>query len=682
MRHKKDNYTALEVEKEDDISETMLLINRRRRQSLKKIKKVCCNLATIKSIFLMIFAIFCAVLFTMVDEHHETLNLAAVSYDHPLSRHLPYETGYMKYQLSFHGLDEKTNDTLTLYVQGFNSTDLSWKNLYQWTFNTHTYQPIQHRIDFPAFNIRPQDYMDFQVEFVTDSPAPLGLSLDMFSLNPLARHDVIFGAIILLGLYVIIVFEFMHRTVAAMIIAFLALGTLAQLHERPTFELVISWINFETIGLLFGMMIMVGIITNTGIFEWAAIKAFKIAKGNLWHLTVILCIFTAVVSAFLDNVTTIILVAPVTITLCKVLNVDPTSIVLAEVIASNIGGTSTVIGDPPNIILMSNPNIRPHIDFLTFSLHVAPPTILALVVELVYFWKFFAPDLFRDPTLHLKAELSIWKKTLLKLQSNFNDEEGEQEVLNQLANYIVNLEGQIQGKGQQIMSITELEEKYKVKDWELLIKSIAVLLLVIVMFFMHSLVGLELSLAWIAIIGSLIHILVSGITHIDEILEKVELSTLMFFAALFILMKSLEELGLIQWLADGMVSLIRTVPEGQTRLLVAILLLLWISAFTSAFIDNIPYTVTLAPVVVELATSDLGLPLRPLVWALALGTCLGGNGTIIGASANVVGVGLCEREGFNVTFMTFLKLGMPVMILTVLVATVYLCIFNVLIHWD
>jgi len=467
-----------------------------------------------------------------------------------------------------------------------------------------------------------------------------------------------------------------------MVISFLSLGVLSQFHYRPTFEVVVSWINYETIGLLFGMMIMIGIFSTTGFFEWAAVKAFKITKGNLWHLTVLLCCFTAVVSAFLDNVTTIILVAPVTITLCKVLNVNPVNIVIAEVIASNVGGTSTIIGDPPNIILMSHPDIKPHIDFATFTLHIGPPVILSMFALIFYLWKFYSGTIARDPSVNLEAELSVWKKTLLKLQRDFNNEDGEQEVLNHLESYIMKLEGQIQQHSNPLLTISELEQKHRIKNWELLIKSVAVIFLVIIMFFMHSLVGLDLSLAWIAIIGAMIHILISGLTEIEEILEKVELGTLMFFAALFILMKTLEELGLIQLLADAMVSLISNVPEGKTRLFVAILLLLWISAFTSAFIDNIPYTVTLVPVVVELASSDLGLPLRPLVWALSLGTCLGGNGTIIGASANVVGVGLCEREGFPVSFLSFMKIGMPVMIFTVFIATVYLCIFNVLIEWD
>jgi Na+/H+ antiporter NhaD/arsenite permease-like protein len=208
------------------------------------------------------------------------------------------------------------------------------------------------------------------------------------------------------------------------------------------------------------------------------------------------------------------------------------------VISSNIGGTSTVIGDPPNIILMSHPKIKPHIDFPTFTLHVGPPIIFAQGVLLLYFWKFYSADLYRDPELRLKSELTIWKRTLSKLKNDFNDEEGEQQVLNNLENYIVNLEGTIQNKDQNVLTMGELEEKYQVKDWDLLIKSCGVMLLVIVMFFMHSLVGLDLSLAWIAIIGSMIHILVSGITEIDDVLEKVELSTLMFFCGTFYINES------------------------------------------------------------------------------------------------------------------------------------------------
>jgi len=232
-----------------------------------------------------------------------------------------------------------------------------------------------------------------------------------------------------------------------------------------------------------------------------------------------------------------------------------------------------------------------------------------------------------------------------------------------------------------VLSTAQLEEKYFIKDWPLFIKSIVILFLVIILFFMHSLLELKLTLAWIAVFGAMMHIIISNITKIEEILEKVEFGTLMFFASLFILMKTLEELGLIKWIGHQLMVVIKAVPEGNSRLLVAILLIMWVSAFVSAFIDNIPYTATLTPVIVQLANSNLGLPLTPLVWALSLGTCLGGNGTVIGASANVVAVGLCEQHGYEITFMDFLKMGMPVMILTTFVSSIYMCIFHVWIPW-
>jgi len=204
-----------------------------------------------------------------------------------------------------------------------------------------------------------------------------------------------------------------------------------------------------------------------------------------------------------------------------------------------------------------------------------------------------------------------------------------------------------------VLSGDELEERYRIKDWPLFIKSCIVLLVVVLLFFLHSVIKLDLSLAWIAIIGSMVHILVSSITKIEEILEKVEFSTLIFFSALFILMNILEELGLIKWIGEQLTAVIAGVPAGNTRLFVAILLIIWVSAFASAFIDNIPYTATLAPIIAHLHYSDLGLPITPLVWALSLGTCLGGNGTIIGASANVVAVGLCEQQGYEIKFMDF-----------------------------
>jgi len=267
------------------------------------------------------------------------------------------------------------------------------------------------------------------------------------------------------------------------------------------------------------------------------------------------------------------------------------------------------------------------------------------------------------------------KKTLSKFKT-----EEEAIVRGYLENHIKELQREMETSFD-LKPIDELERKYVIKDFPLLINSSIVLGIVIVVFFTRTFIGLDLTLAWVAIIGSVIHIIVSRIKNIDEILEKVELSTLLFFACLFIIMKCMEEMGLIEWIGTQIVDIISMVPEGRLRQASAILLILWVSAISSAFIDNIPYAATMAPVIVKLADSGLGLPLSMLVWALVYGTCLGGNGTLIGASANVVAVGLCESEGYKIGFLRFLKIGAPIMILSTSVCMIYLLIANVLIGW-
>jgi len=198
-------------------------------------------------------------------------------------------------------------------------------------------------------------------------------------------------------------------------------------------------------------------------------------------------------------------------------------------------------------------------------------------------------------------------------------------------------------------------------------------------------IGLELSLAWIAIFGASFHILtviiLKGKLDVEDITEKIEWGTLTFFAALFILMEAITKLGLTDWIGKNLRDMIEAVPPGNGRLVAALLLTLWISALVSAFIDNIPYTATLVPIIVRLSESGLGLPLTPLIWALVFGTCLGGNGTIIGASANVFAIGLAEAHGYKITFLQFLKFGFPVLIITVTVSSLWLIFFHALIPW-
>ena len=444
---------------------------------------------------------------------------------------------------------------------------------------------------------------------------------------------------ILIAVYALIVFEIVHRALAAAIGGIVAVIALHLIGNGPDLGTVVTWIDEETIGLLIGMMVIVDILGKTGVFEWAAVQAYAFSGGSIWRLSIILCTITAVFSAFLDNVTTILLIVPVTIQIAKVLNLEPVPLIIAEVMFSNIGGAATQIGDPPNIIIgaqlssqaLSETVISPDqgIAFIDFIIHIGPAVIIAM-----------AP--------------SFW--LLSKLEY-----------------------GGLSGERHRNLDLLRL--RYNIKDKVLLKKSGFILILVILAFFAHSSFHHPLlTVATIAIGGAVLMLLVTSPHHVEEQLDAVEWTTIIFFAGLFIMIHGLEYMGLIDAIATGISDAISQASE-KNRLMVAVLLLLWVSAIASAFIDNIPYTATMVPVVIELASDpELNLQLGPLAWALALGACLGGNGTIIGASANVVAAGLAEEAGHDISFNRFFKTGFPIMLLSVALATVY-CVVRYAIDW-
>lgn len=448
--------------------------------------------------------------------------------------------------------------------------------------------------------------------------------------------------VILVAVYGLIVFELVHRALAAAlggVAAVVALHIASGSNKGPDLSAVMTWIDWETIGLLIGMMVMVDILSKTGLFEWAAVQAYAQSGGSIWRLTFILCIITAFFSALLDNVTTILLIVPVTIQICKVLDLEPVPLIIAEVMFSNIGGAATQIGDPPNIIIgaqlssqsLSGTSLASQsIGFSDFIIHVAPAVLIAIIPA---FWL-----------------LRIIEKPGLS--------------------------------GNRVRNVDLLRLQYGIKDSALLKKSGTILIVVILLFFAHSAFPHPLfTVATIAIGGAVVMLLVTSPHHVEEQLDSVEWTTIIFFAGLFIMIHGLQYMGLIEMIADLISDTVSKASEAN-RLMVAVLLLLWVSAIASAFIDNIPYTATMVPVVIELASDEtLGLELGPLAWALALGACLGGNGTIIGASANVVAAGLAEESGNDISFNRFFRTGFPIMILTLLLATVY-CVVRYAIEWS
>ena len=426
-------------------------------------------------------------------------------------------------------------------------------------------------------------------------------------------------AIVLLSIYVILAFEIVHRTVIVLIAATIAIiiGITTGLFQADeSFEFAIRSVDFNTIGLLLGMMIIVIILAETGIFQYVGIKMCKASKGNMWKLLVMMSVFTAVTSMFIDNVTTVLLMIPITISIFKTFRMSPIPFILAQVLASNVGGTATLIGDPPNIMIGSAANI----DFSTFLIHMGPVIGISLIVSLILFKVFFRKDLKATP----------------------------------------------QNLGE-LMSQNEISF---IKDRPLLAKSLLVLFSVIVLFIIHGSLHIEPSLIALGGVGVLL--LISKIKP-EKILHEVDWSTLIFFACLFITINIGKESGMIDILAKTALSITAGDPWAS------FFVITWVSAIASSFVDNIPFAATMIPLIDVLnqnPTIAAGFDnmISPLWWALSLGAGLGGNGTLIGSSAGIIAIGLAEKNGYKISFMQFFKIGFPFMIITVATGSVVLMI--------
>jgi len=402
--------------------------------------------------------------------------------------------------------------------------------------------------------------------------------------------------------------ERLHRTKVAL------LGAAIVVLFVPGFsqEAAIESVDFNTIGLLTGMMILVYLTQQTGVYDYVAIRAGQISKGDPLRVVLSLACTTALLSAFLDNLTTVLLVVPITFLLADALDIDPIPLVIIEVIASNIGGTATLIGDPPNIIISGASGLT----FNEFIFNLAPIVVVTFAVVVGGLYLFYRSKLQIDP-----------KDRAL---------------------------------------VMELDAAASIRDSDELRRTVPVLIATILAFFVHQLLGVE--PATVALTGAAVGLLVTRIP-LDQALSKIEWPTLFFFVALFVMVGALEVTGAIGHVADA----VKNVTGGdRTAELVGVL---WIGGVGSAVVDNIPFTTAMIPVVRELnPTGD-----DAYWWALALGACFGGNATIIAAAANVAAAGLTERAGRPIGFVTFLRVGIPVTLVSMLLATAYVLLRYVVI---
>jgi Na+/H+ antiporter NhaD/arsenite permease-like protein len=419
--------------------------------------------------------------------------------------------------------------------------------------------------------------------------------------------------------YFFIASEKIDKTIAAL------LGALAVIfcHAAP-FEELLGKIDLNVIALLVGMMMIVNILATTGVFEWIAVKIARQSQGNIVVILIAFMVVTAVLSAFLDNVTTVILIAPITILIAQILEISAVPLLIMEAIFSNIGGTSTLVGDPPNIIIGS----RCGVSFNAFLVNLGPVVLIIMAVSLVIV------------CLGLKKQLKTSSRAIER--------------------------------------INKMNPSKAIIEPARLKRALIIFGLVLFGFFGHGFLHVEPGI--IALCGGLLMAVVCKM-DIHHVLEKVEWATILFFVGLFMLIGALEINGVFELLGSGIIS----VTHGN--LLFTVIVILWFSACFSAIVDNIPLVIAMIPIVnsiVPVFAKQMGLEgaeeairtqiQAPLIWALALGACLGGNGTIIGASANVVIVQIARRNKYKISFWQFSRYGLPMMIVSLIISSIYLYI--------
>ena len=448
------------------------------------------------------------------------------------------------------------------------------------------------------------------------------------------------SALVLISIYIVLSLEIIHRgslaLLGATIIVAVAIAFGALQPEESLDFIVEEAIDFNTIGLLLGMMVIVAILGETGVFYWVGIKAGKLSKGSLWKLMLLLSTFTAIASMFIDNVTTILLMIPVTLSIVRILKVPPIPFILSQALVSNIGGAATLIGDPPNILIGSAANI----DFNSFLVYMGPTVAIVFVASLLLLKFFFRNDV-----------KEVRKKQIAKGSSSGSSSN------NPMNELVLTDNGNL------------------IKDKNMLKKSTIVLVGVIILFSLQNIHHLEVSV--IALGGAAVLLVITR-SHLDKILHEVDWPTLIFFTGLFIIVGIAQHVGLINILSSAAINL--TGGNFWTTYI----MIIWLSGIASAFVDNIPFTATMIPLV-ETLNADPNIALTvdkfqisPLWWALALGADFGGNGTLIGSSAGVVAAGLSEKFGYRISFNRWFRIGFPFMLVTLAIGTVILPLFTII----
>ncbi|KAJ4457865.1 putative P protein [Paratrimastix pyriformis] len=524
--------------------------------------------------------------------------------------------------------------------------------------------------------------------------------IDTTKVSAVGRYQAFFAAIVFVAVFVGLAFNFVHMTLAVLIGDTCGFFLLWIFRDKPSLADMVSWIDEGTIGLLMAMMMVVAVFAETGFFEVAASSVVKFTR-NRWMVCALLSILTAVASAILDNTTTVLLFAPVSIKLAGLLHAPVLPFLVAMIFYCTIGGAATYVGDPPNLIIGNVLNFS----FMDFIINCSPCAIIVGCYAFVYVYFLFKKEMAKNEgpapksmnqvlgDVEMGATHGHGGKTegtpliahdaapaaqatpvdaAAHIPSSAAPTPSFQATPGAPAGTASDMVPVVEGAPSAPIPGADEVVEYRIKDKMVFYKAVVTLCIMIIFFTLESVT--HLSTTMVALIGCVTLLTLVVRKDITHIVEKVEWPALLFFAGLFVLVKMVDKLGLIRLIGNAIIALIASLPLGA-RLPVAIIVIIWVSAFVAAFCNNIAYTASMLPLIMQIGNNPtLGVPMRPLAWALALGVAFSANGSLVGAAANLVVAQIAHRAGHPISFMLFLKWGMPLMILTIIGATVW-CLF-------
>ncbi|KAI9583393.1 hypothetical protein GQX74_005141 [Glossina fuscipes] len=529
---------------------------------------------------------------------------------------------------------------------------------------------------------------EYHIVFFTNVNQSLGLELHIRTTLFTQLLGTILG-VVLLAIYILLIFDLVHRTLAGLIACTLGIGIMGALHMKPDLETIFSWVHIDTILLIFGISVIMGVMAETGVQDYLAATGYELAYGHIWPMLNVLLITSLTLAIFYNNIMIILFLAPICLRMSEIMVLSPIPVLICLTIATNIGSTLTPMGSLSNYLIAHSPYLPSgNIDPPTFILHMLPATILTAAQSYLHLRiQFINSDKMRHThtaEVSLKRQIRLWDKAATTVGDISLDERDYHETVRArvraLKKRLKRLGKMPQPRSDFREQLQNLRDHFEVQGKDFIIICCVSLIVVLLLFSLHLYTYLiHASVGWIAILAALLMLSLINPEELESVISRIDWGTMLFICSLCILMNVLKQLALMKSIGTGVGQFISSFDK-ENALMVAIITILWLSALLTCILDNLPVADFMLQVIVTLS-GDQNLPLNPLIWALALGCSLGGNGTLIGAMSNIACAGVANSHGISFTFIDYFKVGFLVMIGNLIMASTYLLIAHVAFHW-